>query len=83
MQGKNWDHHDCVDGIDIDTTAEIQEARFKNYIWLMLRMFDTNMQTVCSWTGFNMLIRDGINIFQDTIGYLPTINAPATELTSL
>ena len=36
-----------------------------------------------SWTGFNIKTRDQVPISENVIGYLPTINAPATELTTV
>lgn len=46
-------------------------------------MFYTDIHTVCSQTGFIILFRDNIDIFQDTIGYLPTINAPANDMSTI
>ena len=33
--------------------------------------------------GFNVTTRDNISVCKDTIGYLPTINAPATQLSTV
>ncbi len=33
-----------------------------------------------SWTGFTIRTRNQVQILKDVVGYLPTINAPATEL---
>ena len=46
----------------------------------MVRQTDVKNQKVCSWTGFNILTRNNECVAQDMIGYLPTINAPATEM---
>ena len=40
-------------------------------------------QIVCGWTGFNILTRHDKTVSQDNIGYLPTINAPATQLSTV
>lgn len=37
-------------------------------------------QTVSGWTGFNIQVRNEIPVTQDTVSYLPTINAPATQM---
>ena len=37
-------------------------------------------QRVSNWTGFNIKLRSGIDILEDNIAYLPTVNAPATDL---
>ena len=28
------------------------------------------------WTGFNISVRNEVEVRQDSVGYLPTINAP-------
>ena len=40
-------------------------------------------QAICSWTGFNILTRDEITVVQDSVCYLPTINAPATQISTV
>jgi hypothetical protein len=42
-----------------------------------------NRDQVRFWTGFNIEIRDNIVVTQDTVAYLPTVNAPATELSTI
>ena len=37
------------------------------------------IQSICSWTGFNIKIREEVTVVQDTISYLPPINALATK----
>ena len=49
----------------------------------MTRQINTIEQNVCAWTGFNIKIRDKIDVNQDTVGYLPTINAPATAMSTV
>ncbi len=46
-------------------------------------MSDHKDQTISSWAGFNIKIRSGIAVAQDTVSYLPTINAPATEMSTV
>ena len=55
----------------------------KNLVWFLARMSDPEAQAVSSWTGFNIQIRDDVTVVQDNIGYLPTINAPATQLSTV
>ena len=38
---------------------------------------------MCSWTGFNIVTRNDITVKQDTVAYLPTINAPATAMSTM
>ena len=55
-------------------------ASGKNLIWILERQTD---YLVPSWTGFNIRCRDEEPILEDVVGYLPTINAPATELNTV
>ena len=41
------------------------------------------MQTVSSWTGFNISVRDDTDVTADVVRYLPTINVPATQLSTV
>lgn len=49
-------------------------------MWLMACL---SSKDVCSWTGFNILTRSETSVHEDSIGYLPTINAPATQLSTV
>ena len=49
----------------------------------MVRVLDPADQMISAWTGFNILIRDHIEVKADTVGYLPTINAPATDMSTV
>ena len=64
-----------------ETAAEI--SRQKNLIWIITRENHKDAQSVPSWTGFNIKTRDAKRIQQDTLSYLPTIDAPATELSTV
>ena len=49
-----------------------------------MRQANTADQKVCAWTGFNIQTRElPKGTSKDTIGYLPTINAPATEISTV
>ncbi len=62
---------------------EVDGAAFsKNLLWMLLRQIN-DTETVSSWTGFNISVREGVSIYHDTVGYLPTINAPATEMATV
>ena len=54
----------------------------KNNIWLLTRIIDAEVKTASTpgWTGFNIKIHNKATVTQDTVSYLPTINAPATEM---
>ena len=46
-------------------------------------MTDTEKQHTPSWTGFNIKTRDSLTVSKDVVGYMPTIDAPATKLTTV
>ena len=70
--------------LDVNTDKQVQDARCKNFIWLLTRISNPEEdQTISSWTGFNILVRNDKIVLQDTVGYLPTINAPATDISTV
>ncbi|KAL1262233.1 hypothetical protein QQF64_007498 [Cirrhinus molitorella] len=66
--------------VDTDHASFLQDAADRNHIWLMARLSNID---VCSWTGFNILTHNDKSVQEDNIGYLPTINAPATQLSTV
>ena len=52
-------------------------------LWILARQVNSKVQKVPSWTGFNIQTRDQVQVTADFVEYLPTINAPATELTTV
>ena len=68
--------------IEVNSTT-YQYARQKNYIWFVARFTQKDNQSISSWTGFNILTRDDVIVTKDNIGYLPTINAPATKMSTV
>lgn len=52
-------------------------------MWTLARQTDPENQVIPSWTGFNISTRNQVPISEDIVGRLPTINAPATELTTV
>lgn len=54
----------------------------RNLLWILVRLHDSSHQTMSSWTGFNIQTRDATTVSVDKVGYLPTINAPATEIST-
>ena len=59
------------------------EARKKNSLCIISRYKQGRCQTIPSWTGFNILLNTNIMVVKDNIGYLPTINSPATSLSTI
>ena len=62
---------------------ETQVARHKNLVWMLGRLLQAEDQSLSSWTGFNIVTRGDVTVTQDSIGYLPTINAPATQMSTV
>jgi len=52
----------------------------KDFVWALAGYSTKTNQSVSSWTGFNMLVRQNHFVLKDTVGYLPTINLPATQI---
>ena len=40
-------------------------------------------QKTSAWTGFNISVRNEDEVSQDVVGYLPTIDAPATDMATV
>lgn len=68
---------------DADTAANTQLAREKNLVWVLTPMLRQEDQSVSSWTGFNQLTRGEMMVIPDNVGYLPMINAPATQMSTV
>jgi hypothetical protein len=64
----------------IPSSTPIEIASKQNLFWFIIRQTNTENQTICGWTGFNISIRQGVEVQQNTIGYLPTIHSPATDM---
>ena len=66
--------------LSVPLSDAVQRAGQNNVLWIITRLHDNVNQTVSSWTGFNIKTRDNVAVKSDKVGYLPTINSPATEL---
>ena len=66
----------------VEVTSSDIEAndQKKNLLWILLRLHATENQTIPGWTGFNIKVRNGEQVSQDNIGYLQTIDAPASNM---
>ena len=60
-----------------------QSACIKNLMWILSRQANSECQSIPGWTGFNIRTRDQVSVSEDVVEYLPTIHAPATELTTV
>ena len=69
----------------VEVTAEeiLAVARKKNLLWILERLHAKEKQKASGWTGFNISVRNEVQVSQDVIGYLPSINAPATDVATV
>ena len=69
----------------VEVTAEeiFAEARKKNLFWILLRLHAKEKQKASGWTGFNISVRNKVQVSQDVIGYLPTMDAPAADIATI
>ena len=67
--------------VDVNTTTLFLHSKAKNFFWILARM--SNPEAQSSWTGFNIQNHDHVTVVQDNAGYLPTINAPATQMSTV
>lgn len=66
------------------TSSELEEiARKKTFLWVLVRLHAADHQHIGGWTGFNITVRNEVEVVKDNIGYLPTINAPATSMSTV
>ena len=61
----------------------VTKAKSKNLTWSLVRLVDVENQKINGWTGFNIRTRNNVSVSQDSIGYLPTVNAPATNMSTV
>ncbi|CAK6970967.1 hypothetical protein D5F01_LYC11269 [Scomber scombrus] len=59
------------------------DALKKNFLWLVCRLHSATNQSVPSWTGYNILAANSVNVIPSVVSYLPTINAPATQMATV
>ena len=66
----------------VEVTAEeiVAEAQKKNLLWIVVRLHAKEKQKASGRTGFNISVRNKVQVSQDVIGYLLTIDAPATDM---
>ena len=67
----------------IDYGGQEQISRRKDLLWLIARLVKGDNQRIPSWTGFNIKFHNHEPVMQDVVGYLPEINAPVTQLSTV
>ena len=66
--------------VEVKLHENVERAWKMNFLWILVRIQASGNQSVPSWTGFNILVRNGQDVVRDNVGYLPTINAPTTNI---
>ena len=69
--------------VEVTSEEPMPNARNKNLIWIIVRLHAKERQKASSWTGFNISVRNEVEVTKDNNGYLPTINVPATEMATV
>ena len=69
--------------VEVKAEEILAEARKKNLPWILVRLHAKEKQKGSGWTGFNISVRNKVQVSQNVIGYLPTIDAPASDMASV
>ena len=67
--------------VEVKLNQIMECAWRKNLLWVLVRIHASQKQS--GWTGFNILVRNNQEVAKDNVGYLPTINAPATNMSAV
>ena len=68
--------------VEVKLNQIMECAWRKNLLWVLVRIHASQKQSVPGWTGFNILVRNNHEVAKDNVGYLPTINAPVTNMSA-
>ena len=69
--------------VEVTCQEALENARRKNLLWVLVRLHAEARQKVSGWIGFNISVRNEVEVRQDSVGYLPTINTPATNMSTV
>ena len=69
--------------VEVTCQETLENARRKNLLWVLVRLHADARQKVSGWTGFKISVRNELEVRQDSVGYLPTINTPATNMSTV
>ena len=69
--------------VEVKCETVARNAWKKNLLWVLTRLHAKANNGVSGWTGFNISTRNELSVSQDNVGYLPTINAPASNLSTV
>lgn len=68
-----------------EVTSEhiLAKARKKNLLQILVRLQAKEKQEVSSWAGLHISVCNKVQVSQEVIGYLPTIDTPATDMATV
>ena len=69
--------------IECSSLVKKETADRKTLIWLLSRKINSGNQVIPSWTGFNIRVQQKNSVIKDNIGYLNTIDSPATSMNAV
>lgn len=69
--------------VEVTSAEMLANARKKNLLWILVRLHAKEKQKTSGWTGFNISVRNEVQVSKDNIGYLPTIDSPATDMATV
>ena len=69
--------------VDVSCEEALENAWRKNLLWILVRLHADTKQKVSGWTGFNISVRNEVDVCQDNVGYLPMIDGPATNMSAV
>ena len=72
-----------VDFDQFQNPVVIAERNMNDFLWVFLRWHSIPNQIIPSWTGFHIILHDGMAVLKSSVNYLDCIDAPATELTTI
>ena len=64
-----------------DKLVRLQRKRY--FLWTLLRFASPTSQHIPSWTGFFITVRSNVPIMESNVGYLDSINKPATDIATV
>ena len=55
--------------VEVKLNQIMERAWKKNLLWILVRLHASEKQSVPSWTGFNILVRNDHEVVKDNVGY--------------
>lgn len=68
---------------EIDYVAFQKEAWKKDMLWLLFQLHDKESNNTAGWTGFNIRVHSINQITENSLGYLSSVNAAATNQSTI